>query len=392
MTGKRIYIAIIAVAMSACMFAACNSSAPQEPEARELVAYPPEQPATPTPAPTPEKPEQEQFTIVVKNAFLFRAGKDPFTRNLTREKGICLLAAGSVRNNTDRLCHRAGLFGTLKAGFNDDVTITKHTGGMGFDPEVSSENPWRPGTWRDFELVTRSLDPIYIEYHPTSLDAEITLEVRDPLNFTLRETMTRFKLPWRSLQGCPTAGAAAILEKVRPLTGASKQQQSYQPGDLVNVRFQKGGGYKVSANGDEGGWVPFDALALDLEDFRLLPDSKRPVSAESDEQRWTLREFTAKPGPDNLTYYLATFDIENLREKSGLAVRKNDFRIDFGPEQEEKGGLNLVENGENKSISVTTVKAGETARFEFAVESEQSKPLEILWRFGARQQLYLPIR
>lgn len=349
---------------------------------------------TPSEMPTPEKPKEKPFTISIKNALLFDASKDPFGRNLTNEKGMCLLVIGSARNNTNKICHRGGMFCTLKTTFAEDVTIEKHSGGMGFDPEVSSEDPWRPGTWRSFQLVTRAMDPIYYEFVPTKAQAEIILEVRDPLKFRLRQSLITFDVPWRALLGSRVSGTGVIMEPVTPLTSEKYAATKFEVGDLVRISFQKGSGYKVFNDDGLGGWVPYHALALDLNDYKLLPDKSPPVEATSETVAATLLEFSSETiSETNQTVFKAKIQIVNGDNKKPITVRNDDFLLDFGPEDQAKGNLVFIDPTDGpKRTFTTTLRPQETGTFLFTLARDRGTPLELSWWLGSNRRLSLPVK
>ncbi len=361
----------------------CENKEPDRPDANEIESA--IEPSSPTPNGSLKNGAAEKatppFTIMVKNAFVFDASTDPFTRNITQEKGICLLAVGSVRNDTDKIIHRGGLFGTLTTTFAKAVKIVKHTSGMGFLPPVSSREPWRPGAWRNFRLVTRALDPIYREYIPLDLEAEIVLEVRDPLNYRLRSPLSTFRLPWRSLKGAPTSGSAAILEAITPISFEKPGTRRFQPGDLVKVCFQKGAGYKVLNENNLGGWLPYRSLQLDLEDFRILPPKKPPTTVQSGDISFTLERFSITDGPEkHLKIFTVQFKINNHSDKTSVSVKSVDFMYEFGPVDAPTGKLQILKDNSFKATTGWIIKANSSDTLKyFSTHPADKLPLEFIW-------------
>lgn len=333
------------------------------------------------------------FTIMVKNAFIFDASTDPFTKNITLEKGVCLIAVGSVRNDTDKILHRGGLFGTLTATFASEVKITKHTSGMGFLPAVSSQEPWRPGTWREFRLFTRALDPIYMEYTALDLEVEIVLEVRDPLNYRLRSPLTTFRLPWRTLKGAAVTGSAAVLETVIPINFEKPGTRQFQTGDLVRVSLQKGAGYKVLNEDGLGGWLPYRTLQLDLDDFRLLPAVKFPITEKSDNLTVVFERFSVTDAPEKgYKIFSAKFKVVNDNEKETISVKTVDFMFDFGPIDAPGGNLEILKEGALKSTTGWIVKSQSTDTLIYSATYPANKiPLEFVWWASPKHRIAIPL-
>lgn len=373
---------------------ACNSTTPDADSAPTLPT--PDQPSIPektaTPVQNDDPAKAGQFSMVVKNALLFDADKDPFTRNITQEKGICLLAVGSVRNDSDKIFHRGGVFATLTSDFGNDVIIRKHSGGMGFLPDVSSEAPWRPGDWREFRLITRALDPIYIEYTPSDVEAQIILEVRDPLNFRLRRVLSRFKVDWRPLMGTSVRGTTAFVEQFTPLTLENFAARRFEAGDLVRLTIQKGAGYKVVRDDGTGGWVPFRVISLDLKDFQVRKISKPPVEAQSNGMKLVLEELFAAPAMEKGSQaYTAKLTAVNGHAKQTVHVRTMDFLVDCGPDKAQMGKFIVMEKGLLKKVSSFTLKPQETRKFSFTFQASSDLPLELVWWITSKRRLALPL-
>lgn len=350
---------------------------------------------TPPPmADSDKKSTDERFKLVAKNALLFNADTDIFTRNLTQEKGICLLVVGAIRNDTNRLFHRGGLFGTLTTSFGKEVTIKKHTGGMGFVPEVSSEEPWRPGDWRNFRLITRALDQVYTEYEPTKVNVEIVLEVRDPLNFHLRKTLSEFSVPWSTLIGAGITGTVAVIEKITPINFEKTGSKKFSPGDLVKLTFQKGSGYKVLADDGSGGWLPYRALSLDKHDFRPFLERRPPVKTKSDDIAVSLSRMTKSRAKDqDKVIYTLELKIDNLDEKIQFQVRAPDMIIDFGPTDAPVGKLFVKDKNGYRNTSGITLKPGEKGTFRYVAEkSVKLAPFEWVWWVTSKIRIALPLR
>ena len=107
---------------------------------------PKQQPAAKPQEPVdPEKP----FLVFVRNCYLVDPQINPIGAPKSREKGIRMVVTGSVQNNSDRIIYRAGIFSKLVVYFGKNARFEKHSGGLGFDPPVTSTNPWRPGTLRE---------------------------------------------------------------------------------------------------------------------------------------------------------------------------------------------------------------------------------------------------
>lgn len=350
---------------------------------------------TPPPrADSENKSKDERFKLVVQNALLFDTGSDSFAGNLTQEKGVCLLIIGAIRNDTGRMFHRGGLFGTLTTSFGEEVVIKKHSGGMGFLPEVSSEEPWRPGDWRNFRLITRALDPIYIEYKPKKITAEIVLEVRDPLNFRLRKTLSEFSVSWSTLIGAGIEGTVAVVEKITPINFEKAGAKRFSPGDLVKVTFQKGSGYKVLADDGSGGWMPYRSLSLDKHDFNPFLERKPPVQVKSDGIAVNLSKMSRVriKGKEKAVYTL-DLEIENLHEKVQFQVRASDMIIDFGPTDAPIGKLFVRKEDGYSSTSGITLKPGKKADFRYVAENSISlPPFEWVWWVTSKTRIAAPLR
>ena len=388
-------LVLLLVVVLVCTVGGCGSKdkpPKTEAPAAPLPAGPAEKTDLATPSANSNRIETGQFTIVVKNALLFDGDTDPFTRNISQEKGICLLVTGTVRNETNRIFHRGGIFATLNADFSGTVNIKKHSGGMGFLPEVTSEQPWRPGAWREFRLVTRAIDPIYKEYTPTNVETELVLEVRDPLKYRQRKMLTRFKLSWQTLLGAGVSGTTALVEQITPFTLENFAARRFESGDLLKLTFQKGAGFKVLNDDGAGGWVPYWAISMDTQDFEVLAPKKIPFQDKSADLVVTLDRFTVTPSPETGMFtYVADLQVINNDPKQTVNIRAMDLLVEFGPETAETGTLRVRQNGELKKVSSFTLKPTESMVCDYTVTQSSQTPLELVWWITSKRRVALPL-
>jgi hypothetical protein len=212
--------------------------------------------------PTESQAIENPFTVIIRNCYLTDPDINPIGAQESREKGIRLVTTGSIRNNTERIIYRAGVYSKLVVYFGKNARYEKYSGGLGFNPPVTSSEPWRPGAWRDFEIVGRAFDPIYREYEPKALSGMISLEAKDPLGFNFSQEIAKMKPRWDTLFGAVVDQSVPIQSNVTVTYGPQGYKTELRQGDTVKIVAQQGGGYLAKKEETVIGWVPASAIQI----------------------------------------------------------------------------------------------------------------------------------
>lgn len=254
--------------LSLAVFIGCNCGTPAgevtetpQPVTTDSQANTPQLIANVTPAPVQENGvTDDPFEVTIHHAILFDPRTGPLNAERSDEAGVHLLLAGTIRNQSGRLIHRAAIYSTLIASFGDRTELERHSGGLGFSPRVNSLDPWRPETERAFFCITRPLDPIYLELVPHKLQAAITVQARDPLDFRFRKEIAKVEVKWDAILG-KTIDQWATITVSGPCRCASQLRKTkIANGSKVHVLYQRGSAYKVLTEDQRLVWVGYDRL------------------------------------------------------------------------------------------------------------------------------------
>ncbi|MHA1569022.1 MAG: hypothetical protein ACTSXZ_06095 [Alphaproteobacteria bacterium] len=262
---------LLLILLLAWAIAGCHKDAPEPeqpatptPEATEPQASTPQLLANMTPAQTPIETSEksEAFAVTIDHALLFDPRTGPINAARSDEPGVHLLVAGTVRNQTGRLLHRAAIYATLIATFGERTELERHSGGLGFSERVTSIDPWRPDTERFFVAITRPLDPIYLELRPKKLVAALTIQARDPLEFNFRGEVAALPVDWDSILGRAVNKLGAVTVD-GPCAGARQERKcDLERGNTVKILYQRGAAFKILAEDGRLLWLCYDRLAL----------------------------------------------------------------------------------------------------------------------------------
>jgi len=290
---------------------------------------------TTTPMPTPEPgPIGKPFTVLIKNSFLFDPTDNRFAKALSSEEGIHLAAFGTIRNNTDRIIYRGGAYAKLETHFPRRTEVERHSMGFGFQPPITSQNPWRPNEWRDFQVVTRSMDPIYIEYTPWKITAELSIEARDPLDFRYENTLGPIPVEWQTLLGVKVTGKAKVAEGADMILDKASKKVIAADED-VDLIFLYAGGYKIATKDGRRAWVRYSDLVFDnAASVQIVPSPPSfPRTAKNDRFSITVNSLAYKdklPKLPQSTYgwWVADIQIDTL-VKGSVTVKAAWFDLDL---------------------------------------------------------------
>jgi len=333
------------------------------------------------------------FTVSIKNAFLFDPSIDTFAKSLSSEEGIHLAVFGSIRNNTDRTLHRGGIFATLFALFPKRTEIERHSSGLGFNPQISSKEPWSPGSWREFVLITRAMDSIYREYIPQKIYAQISLEIRDPLDYRYNSNITSLNVIWRPFIGAKLEGkakTASELEKDQENKNVSKSKKKFkkqekfalQVGSDVDLLYQRGGGYKILTENGDRLWVRYNDLIIEQSDQLKIISSKAEYPKVSGSERAAIKVYSLSRAPtvtglplSKNGYWIADVEISLKEDNPHLKFDPTMFSLDLGGQKSSaiNGGLKI-----EGAITSVILKEGESIRgMLFFPDQPDSLPFEL---------------
>ncbi|MCL4236309.1 MAG: hypothetical protein KJ042_17540, partial [Deltaproteobacteria bacterium] len=288
----------------------------------------------------PPKPTglENPFTVLIHNCYLADPSINPIGAPTSREKGVRLVVSGAIRNNSERLIFRAGIFSKLVVNFGTEPSLEKHSPGLGFEPAVTSNDPWRPGTWRTFRIEGRALDPIYREFKPKTITGVLSMEARDPLDFRFANEIERTRPRWDVLFGIPVDMATTTAEEVSIAYGPKAIKKILPKGAAVKIVAQQGGGYLALAQGQYFGWVPEKSLAIRQYEsmYAEQPPVNFPLGAQI-EGRFALRVLDYRYDVQvaglpvvEAGYMSFHVEITSLAKQQSLTVKPEFFWVDQG--------------------------------------------------------------
>ena len=342
--AKHCTIALLCVGLA--LFLACSreyspaSAATPEPS-RQTPPMPLPGTSTPlTPDETDAEPGEEEipFPVFVKNCYLVDPEINPVGAPESRERGIRMVTRGSIRNNSRRIIHRAGVHSKLVVNFGKNAKFEKHSGGLGFDPPVTSGNPWRPGTWRDFNIVGRAFDPIYREYDPKTITGILSLEARDPMGYKFSEEVARMRPAWATLFGAVVDATIRATKDLSLKQGPFNYRTTVKEGEDVKLIAQQGAAYLAMKDDRLAGWIEEDALNIPQYEslYPETPTRTFPMLATCEgKYQITVSDYRFYPSVSGLEespggYMALMVKIKSLAQNSGLPVRPRFFWIDQG--------------------------------------------------------------
>jgi hypothetical protein len=295
-------------------------------------------PLAPIEDPTSTPDVANPFSVLVRNCYLVDPDINPVGAPESREKGIRMVVTGSIRNNSERIIHRAGVYSKLVVFFGKNARFEKYSGGLGFDPPVTSSNPWRPGAWRDFEIVGRAFDPIYREYEPRAISGVLSLEAKDPLGFSFSQEIARMKPRWETLFGIATDTAAPVSEAIKLTYGPNNIKTEIKPEEQLKLIAQQGGAYLAVKNDKLIGWIPDKNVAVRQYESMYPENAARtfPMMATSQgryeitvtDYRY-LQEVQGLPEADG-GYMALHVKVKTLAQRQALPLHPNYFWVDEG--------------------------------------------------------------
>ena len=291
--------------------------------------------------------------------------------------GIRLILTGAVTHNLEDLVHRATLTGILYARFSDDVAVLRASGGTGFDPEVDSDEPWRPGQERRFRVETRPIDPIYCEYQPSELVGAIHISARTPLGAEVDAVVQTLSPSWTTVQGAFMELDAYATADVR-LEGAF-ERVDLEEGTAASVRFvRRGRGFVEVA--DRGlGWVSMDDLRVPREWNESSPTRSSQIELVQGGVFATLSSFVLDQGG------LAARAIFRSEGQESWRCSPNDLRL-----MDTSGGETRAEADELLEAACRRPEPGALVEGRVLFEIEQAAaPLAVGYRRGGSAWLHI---
>jgi hypothetical protein len=282
--------------------------------------------------------EENPFPVFVKNCYLVDPEINPIGASESRERGIRMVTRGSIRNNSRRIIHRAGVHSKLVVNFGKNAKFEKHSGGLGFDPPVTSSNPWRSGTWRDFNVVGRAFDPIYREYEPKTITGILSLEARDPMGYRISEEVARMEIQWATLFGAVVDATIRTTESIVLKQGPYGYRTKIKEGEDVRLIAQQGAAYLALYKDRLAGWI--EEKALNIPQYESLypetPTRTFPMMATyEDRYQITVSDYRFQASVAGLEespggYLALLVKVKSLAQKSDQPVRPRYFWADQG--------------------------------------------------------------
>jgi hypothetical protein len=165
-------------------------------------------PVPSVPAPSPAAVQTVSgFAVEVASARLVDArlhAIDALKGVETEEAGTRLAIAGRIRNDSRDTIYRGGVFASLAACFSKACT-DRDSEGRGFVLPLSGGDPWLPGRWRSFRVVTRPFDPVYSEMQPETSSYAIHGDLRGALGGRWEGVLLTGIRPWSEASGYVTS-------------------------------------------------------------------------------------------------------------------------------------------------------------------------------------------
>ncbi len=127
------------------------------------------------------------------------------------ENGIIYAMKGSIINKTNKILVSGYISCRMIVGVNGEKAETSYDDEYSnLKPDLSTSNPWKPNTKRDFYIRTQALDRIYFNYDPDYVLFIVHVSADDPFNkpslidihFTFDEDIAQYniKAKWDSLK------------------------------------------------------------------------------------------------------------------------------------------------------------------------------------------------
>lgn len=136
------------------------------------------------------------------------------TKSYWEEKSsseICYVMKASVLNKTSKTITGAALIGEFKLIFKDKTVSGEGNYESGFKSKISKDNPWKPNTTRDFYIMTKGIEKIYLNYVPEYIVFDITLKAEDPVGYSFDQDIIDkdLKDDWIKFKAKPTANVSS---------------------------------------------------------------------------------------------------------------------------------------------------------------------------------------
>ncbi len=201
--------------------------------------------------------------------------------------GIRLVVSGTVTQAAGPLYHRAEVTAGLFVRFGPDVAFLRASEGLGFDPPVSSEVPWRPGTTRRFLAKTRPIDGIYCEFDAVEARSAVHVHAEGPMGETVDRWAWGAPLAWSAVRGLRVEARATVSSRDggSPRFDGPYASGRAAPGTAFKVLGVSRDKALVAADGAFA-WLPLDSL-----DFRDLWSSSGTAAAPTPKVEWGDGEF-----------------------------------------------------------------------------------------------------
>jgi len=212
-------------------------------------------------AATPEMPLLDsaagEFDVAVRHMFI---DGECVGDNNDDADGITLTIRGTITHHLPDRIHSATLRGIVFAEFGTDAKVLRSSNGMGFVEDVTSNEPWEQGIPREFEVVTRPIDPIYCLYSAERAAGALYLSTRSPLGEQRSVTVSVQPFTWQPLSGHAVAQTALALRNMvldSPYTRASVTE-----GSLVDVIYVRRGRGLFRHESGLVGWAAIDGFEI----------------------------------------------------------------------------------------------------------------------------------
>ena len=244
---------------------ACNDEAPPKPISNESGVASNQEPSAPIP--TTKAPELKTAPLVqerstFKTEVLSFGIYDSGLQNVDLPKGYedelpgpRLVVTGRILNASKEPIHRGGVFGHLKVCAESNKCVERPSHGRGFTVPLSGTQPWRPGTWRHFTVLTRSTDPVYREIKPEAVTGRLELKAQGPIDVDWEDEVWNSPVPWRAF------GGYAVMQPSKLTAPVRQANLSLKTGEPIYVLAVAGMKAYVRS-GKRAAWLPLEDLPV----------------------------------------------------------------------------------------------------------------------------------
>jgi len=125
------------------------------------------------------------------------------------KKKVVYIMKGSVVNNTGKNLTEAKITGELQVIFKDKTLKSSEAmewayfaSKSGFKKRISKSNPWKPNEKLDFDIKTKGIDEIYVQYDPEYVFFNVNISAEDPIGFKYDKVIEEYDLKdkWKNLR------------------------------------------------------------------------------------------------------------------------------------------------------------------------------------------------